>query len=60
MENATKMIQKMRKTGNHGKVRGKRKWWVLAQPPYSPQGNGKQSRDWEDKQDCGRIPNTFT
>ena len=31
-----------RKTGKHGKLRVKRKWWVLAQPPYSPQENGRQ------------------
>ena len=29
--------------GNHGKVGVKRKCWVLAQPPYSLQGNGKHS-----------------
>ena len=30
------------KTGKHRKVGGKRKWRVLAQPPYSPQGKGRQ------------------
>ena len=32
-------IRRRGKTGNHGKVEVKRKWWVLAHPPYSPQGN---------------------
>ena len=27
----------------HGKVEVKRKWWVLAQPPYSSHGSGRQS-----------------
>ena len=31
-----------RKTGKHGKVR-ERKLWVLAQSPYSPKGNERQS-----------------
>ena len=30
------------KTGRHGKE-GERKWWILTQLPYSPQGNGRQS-----------------
>ena len=30
------------KIGNRGKVRVKRKWWVVAQPLHSEQGNGKQ------------------
>ena len=30
-------------TGKYGKVGVKRKWWVLAQVPYSVQGNGRQS-----------------
>ena len=29
--------------GKHGKVGVKRKWWVLAQSLYSPQGNLRQS-----------------
>ena len=28
--------------GGSGKVGVKRKWWGSAQPPYSPQGNGRQ------------------
>ena len=36
-------VRKRGKTGNHRKVRVKRKWWVLAQPPYSLQGNRRQS-----------------
>ena len=36
-------VRRIGNTGNHGKVGVKRKWWVLAYPPYSPQGNGKQS-----------------
>ena len=31
------------KTGKHGKLGVKGKWWVLAQPPHSLQGNGRQS-----------------
>ena len=31
------------KTSKHGKVCVKRKRWVLAQLPYSPQGNGSES-----------------
>ena len=31
------------KKGKHGIVRVKRKWWILAQPPYSQQGNWRQS-----------------
>ena len=31
------------KTGKQGKVGVKRKWRALAQPPYSLQGNGRQS-----------------
>ena len=31
------------KTGKQGKIGGKRKWWLLDQSPYSPQGNWKQS-----------------
>ena len=30
------------KTRKHEKVEVKRKWWVLMQPPYSLQGNGRQ------------------
>ena len=33
-------VRKRGKKGNHGKVGVKRKWWVLAQPPYSPQEYG--------------------
>ena len=31
------------KTGKHGILEVKRKWWVSAQPPYSRQGNRRQS-----------------
>ena len=34
-----------------GKVVVKRKWWVLAQSPYSLQGNWKQSPGWKWKGD---------
>ena len=33
--------RRRRKRRKHGKVRAKIKWWVLAQPHYSPQGNGR-------------------
>ena len=36
-------VRKRGNMGKHGKVRVKRKWWGLAQSPYSPQGNGRQS-----------------
>ena len=36
-------VRRRGKTGIHGKVGVKRKWWVLAELPYSPQGNGMQS-----------------
>ena len=36
-------VRRRGKTGNHEKVGVKRKWWVLSQPPYSYQGNGRQS-----------------
>ena len=40
-------VRRRRKTGKHGKlVVRKRKRWVLAKPPYSPQGNGRQSSRW--------------
>ena len=35
-----------RKTGKHIKLGEKRKWLVLAQPPYSPKGNGRQTSRW--------------
>ena len=35
-------VKRRGKTGKKGKVELKRKWCVLAQPPYSLQGNGKQ------------------
>ena len=31
------------KTGKHRKVEMKRKWWILVEPPYYLQGNGRQS-----------------
>ena len=36
-------VRRRGKTGNHRKVGVKREWWALAQPPYSLQGNGRQS-----------------
>ena len=36
-------LRRRGKTGKHGKVEVKRKWWVLAEPPYSTQGNGRQA-----------------
>ena len=36
------VVRRRGNTGKYGKVGVKRKWWVLAQPPYSPQGNGRQ------------------
>ena len=36
-------VRRRGKTGNHGKVGLKRKWWVLVQSPYSRQGNERQS-----------------
>ena len=36
-------VRRRGKTGNHGKEAVKRKWWVLTQNHYSPQGNGRQS-----------------
>ena len=32
-------VRKRGKTGKHGNVKVKRKWWVLTQPLYSLQGN---------------------
>ena len=32
-------VRRRGKTGKHGKVEVNRKWWILAQPPYSPEGN---------------------
>ena len=37
------VVRKIGKTGNHGKLGVNRKWCVLTQLPYSPQGNGRQS-----------------
>ena len=39
--------QEKRKDGKYGKVEVKRKWLVLAQPPYSPQGNERQLPGWK-------------
>ena len=36
-------VRRRRKTGKHGKVEVKRKRWVLAQPSYYLQVNGRQS-----------------
>ena len=44
------------KTEKHGKVGGKRKWWVLAQPPYYSQGNGRQSSRVEPFNQWDRPP----
>ena len=35
-------VRKRGKIGKHGKIGVKRKWWILAQLPYYPQGNGRQ------------------
>ena len=34
-------LRRRGKTGKHGEVGMKRNWWVLVQPPYSLQGNGR-------------------
>ena len=39
-------VRRRGKTGKNGKIGVKRKWWVIAQPPYSSQGNGRQSPGW--------------
>ena len=36
-------VRRREKTGKHRKLRVKRKWWVLAQPPYYPQESRRQS-----------------
>ena len=36
-------VRRRRKTVKHGEVGVKRKCWVLAHPPNSPQGNRRQS-----------------
>ena len=39
-----------RRRGNkekHGKIEVKKKLWISAQPPYSSQGNGRQSPGWK-------------
>ena len=35
-------VKRRKKTVKHGKVGVKRRWWALAQPPHSLQGNGRQ------------------
>ena len=35
------------KVEKQGKAEVKKKWLVLAKPPYSPQRNGKQSVVWK-------------
>ena len=35
-------VRRRGEIGKHGKIEVKRKWWGLAQPPYSAQGNGRQ------------------
>ena len=35
-------VRRRGKSGKHTKVGVKRKWWVVALPPHSPQGNGRQ------------------
>ena len=42
-------------TGKHGKVGAERKWWVLTQSRYSPQGNGRQS-PWVEPWNQGDTP----
>ena len=51
-------VRRRGKTGKHGKVEVKRNWSVLAQPPYSPQGNGKQSSRVEPFNQGDRPPDT--
>ena len=36
-------VRRRGRTGKHGKVGVKKKWWVLARPPYSLQGYRRQS-----------------
>ena len=36
-------VRRRGKTGKHGNVEAKRKWWVLAQTPYSQQGKWRKS-----------------
>ena len=36
-------VRRRGKTGKRVEVGVKRRWWVLANPPYSPQENGRQS-----------------
>ena len=36
----------VRRRGKYRRVKVKRKWWVSAQPPYSLEGNGRQSPEW--------------
>ena len=43
-------------TGNHGKVGVKRKGWVLSQPPYSSEGNRRQSPRVEQFNQGDRAP----
>ena len=44
------------KMGNNGKVGMKRKWWVLAQLPYAPKGNRRQSPKVEPFNQGDRLP----
>ena len=37
-------VRRRRKTAKQEKVGVNRKWWVLVQPPYSPQRNGRQTQ----------------
>ena len=37
------VVRRRGQTRKHGKVEVTRKWWVLAHPPYSPEGNGRES-----------------
>ena len=56
------------KRGKYGKEKVKRKWWALVQPPYFPQGNGRQSptvepfkqEDRPPDVDPGSIPDIHT
>ena len=68
-------VRRRENRGKRGKAGVKRKWWVLAQSPYSPQGQGRRQSprvepwiqgdrqpDAEEKwkREWGRIPDSFT
>ena len=51
------VVRRRGNTGNLGKVGLKRKW-VLGQPPFSPQGNGRQSPSVEPVKQGDRSPDS--